>query len=246
MVLGIDISHHNKLEDVLGLLDDSGDVGFVISKASEGRTFKDCKFDSMVGSLIEKHYKDNSIILGAYHFARPDNGNTAESEAANFLSCVSRYLDMKIPMILALDIEGKAANKKYGEWYKSWLNTVSNATGINPIIYVGEKHIGALPISLRYKYGLWLARWRSDVRLVEDNGEWTLGVGSYRPDAFPWETWAFWQYACGEGLKYPIDRNIFNGSFEQLKLYATSEYWRVSEDITEICDCKCGCCQGGD
>ena len=65
-----------------------GKDGYVFSwvKATEGMTYTDPKFYTNIEGGISE-----DLIMGAYHFARPDN-NTAQQDATNFLNVSSAYI----------------------------------------------------------------------------------------------------------------------------------------------------------
>ena len=56
------------------------------AKASEGMTYQDPKFMANMSNGI-----DAGVIMGAYHFARPDN-NLAIQDAENFLNTAGAYI----------------------------------------------------------------------------------------------------------------------------------------------------------
>ena len=81
-----------------------------------------------------------------------------------------------------------------------WLATVHRATGMKPVLYVGQGFVNKyLPLApdIRDNYPVWIARY-----------------GQYRPDI----TLAFWQltpYGRVRGIHGDVDINVFNGYHEQ-------------------------------
>lgn len=190
---GIDISHWNK-PDTLDANYKNND--FVIMKASEGKNFRD-------SALIENYEKAKlyGYYIGFYHFARPDLGNRAETEARHFLETIPKREDI----LLALDVEGKALSLNYIDmWAYDWMEYVEAHTGIKPLLYVSQSETKKFKQVCKTNHGLWVARYRPKI----------LGYG----DVKPWKFAAIWQYTNN-----PIDKNIFYGNEHQLQKYMRGE-----------------------
>lgn len=186
MLKGIDVSHWNDLKKI-----PKTGKSFAIIKATEGLNYKDPKYEANFQNLYE-----TIPIMGAYHYARPDLGNGAIPEAANFCQKIK-----KINQILALDIEGKALlYPEIDDWAYEFMTHVEAVTGIKPLLYVQQNAIWKFERVCSGNFGLWVARYRGTIK----------GPGNIRP----WKTWAIWQHSS---LNY--DHNIFNGNMEQLIKY---------------------------
>lgn len=199
MLKGCDISHHNGSDAIPKLIAKYGNqIQFVIIKCTEGKTYTDPKWDVNVSDAIK-----NNLLFGLYHYARPENGNTPEEEAENFLSRFNHYQGKCIP---CLDWEDKALtfdrNKDVrAEWAVRWLNYVYYKTGIKGLLYVQKSELRNMQKVADGGYGLWLARWAKE-------------YGSTSP--FPF--WALWQYTS-----MPIDLDYFNGNEDQFLAYCTGD-----------------------
>lgn len=216
---GVDISHHQGLNIIDKLLKEKDVPEFVIIKATEGRTYVDPQFHNNA-----KEAMNNGLLIGAYHYARPENGNTPEQEALNFVKQVEPYIGI---CVLALDWEGDAITKSNQAWALAWLDAVFQMTGIRPLFYVSESHIkngGFANIAAR-NYGLWVAKWSK----------------TQYPSTGKWSIWAMWQT---EGD--PLDKDIFNGKRQQFLKYAeVDEKWKGNynlENDTGTKSCGCTCC----
>ena len=194
MLKGIDISHHNKnMKDprMLNTFD------FVIMKATEGATYKDTSLSYYMKML------NKDMLKGCYHYCRPENMNTPEQEASNFLSSVIRYIDGRC--ILALDVEGNALNyKDLDNWCVRWCRYVYNATGIIPLIYTSEAECHRFKKCAEFGCGLWVAKW---------------GITKPKKIA-PWKFFAIWQKSSNHifsGIR--VDLDYFNGTREQYIKY---------------------------
>lgn len=111
MLHGYDFSHHQSDKVFREYLDRNPD--FVILKATEGRSWVDDKFIERAVEVVKR-----GIMLGAYHFARPDNGNYYADEVKNFQDTLLRAQLRQCRCFL--DVEGKAIG--YGNWCKNWLS----------------------------------------------------------------------------------------------------------------------------
>lgn len=233
---GIDIS---KWQGNTGVLkystiqeSNGGPVEFIIAKATEGRTYVDPMFDGFA-----KDIKNMKKLFGAYHYARPELGNTPEAEAANFVSKVRPYIGN---CLLALDWEGKAI--KYTAWAVQWLDAVYSITGVKPVIYMSASTLKAKRNELKAiadrDYGLWLAIWPKDYQSVIDGK-------TKRPNVkiSPWPVLAIWQWAGG--TPNGVDMDIFYGDKLAWSRYCATDVINSNnkDEFPEgVCSCGCSCC----
>ncbi|MEE8806912.1 MAG: GH25 family lysozyme [Lactimicrobium sp.] len=118
---GIDVASYQANMDV-----STYPCDFVICKATEGTSY--------VNPVCDKHYqqaKASGKLLGVYHFARPDTGNSPEAEADFFVKNIQGYIG---EAVLALDMEC-AGWPKYSAWAQTWLDRVYAKTGARPLFY---------------------------------------------------------------------------------------------------------------
>ena len=118
---GIDVASYQANMDV-----STYPCDFVICKATEGTGY--------VNPVCDVHYQQAKAagkLLGVYHYARPDTGNSAESEADFFIENITGYIG---EALLALDMEC-AGWPKYSAWAKTWLDRVYAKTGARPLFY---------------------------------------------------------------------------------------------------------------
>lgn len=144
MLNGIDVSSHQAKLDV-----STYPCDFVICKATEGTGY--------VNPFCDIHYqqaKSSGKLLGVYHYARPDTGNSPEAEADYFLRNITGYIGKAI---LALDLECNGW-QKYSEWAKRWLNRVYEKTGVRPLFYSsGNGFANFKDMLVAGNYGVWAA-----------------------------------------------------------------------------------------
>lgn len=184
---GCDISHWQRNDfDFTGL-------EFVILKATEGKTYKDKTFHDKM-----KIAKEKGLLVGAYHFARPEN-NTAVVEAQNFVDSVKPYIN---ECMLCLDWEMIAWNYPI-TWALDWLKEVERLTGVKPLIYCHYKKAHLCKVIADAGFGLWVVEWDKPIQEPTTTGA--------------WQFWALWQYSAT-----PYDKNYFNGTREQFLKYCRS------------------------
>ncbi|MDG2154017.1 MAG: glycoside hydrolase family 25 protein [Crocinitomicaceae bacterium] len=197
------------------------------AKASEGMTYQDPQFiNNMTNGL------NAGVVMGAYHFARPDN-NLATEDASNFLSSAGAYIGAGfLPPVL--DLENPYSNgqsivltdlftsNELSSWVMEWMNTVETQTGITPIIYVNGNYANYLNSGV-INYGLWFAQ--PDEALTPPVN---IGV---------WDDWLFKQYSWwGEvpGIIGDVDLNIFNGSISEFNELIGVNTADISSNHNEI------------
>lgn len=215
-VLGIDVSNHNPPVDWQAVK--NANISFAFAKATEGATFKDKTFTTNWSGM-----KAAGIMRGAYHFFRPVK--TAEEQVDNFLQVVKKVLEPgDLPPVLDLepwpeqvgiDWKNLAFNERINR-VKTWLEKVENATGEKPIIYTLASF------------------WKEYMRDSQEFTDYPLWVAHFtskpQPDV-PANNWGgngytIWQHTESgrvSGVSGPVDRNRFNGSFENLVALASSE-----------------------
>jgi len=168
---GVDISHHQG-----GPLDyeraKRAGVRFIWHKSTEGDSFRDGLYTQR-----RRECERAGIPFGAYHFARPSNGD-ASMEAKFFLNTAQPRPGDLVP---ALDIETNDARMSRAEltrWIGNWVAQVQRSLGVTPVIYT--------PFDLDNDFGcmLWQPRY-NDSNKPPDVAE-------------PWRQWDIWQFSNGQ------------------------------------------------
>lgn len=208
MIKGIDISNNNwdylAAHDFAPLKD--GD-GFVMMKASEGRTYKD-RFVNLYYAVLHGQIDgpEHERLYGFYHFARPENGNSAAAEALNFWQIAGRHRGYAI---YALDVEAKALTLPadyLDQWVYDWCKWIYDISWVRPLIYCSASCTNKFPKAVELGCGLWVAKWSKSKPTKKDLGKWPF--------------WAIWQNSNGGGT---LDTDYFNGTAEQFRKYAKAE-----------------------
>ena len=200
-ILGIDISHHQGTINWSQVYNDGKVFAFV--KATEGFTYDDPLFSSNM-----TNGNNAGVVMGAYHFARPDN-NSAHNEATHFVNVAGSYIGQGfLPPVLDLenpnsstDLQQLFTSAQLTNWVQIWMTEVENATGVRPIIYTNRNFAQYLQSSLN-TYDIWIAR--PGTSPTTDPGD--MGY---------WTTWQFKQYSwygSVAGISGNVDLDSFNGT----------------------------------
>ena len=202
-LLGIDVSNWQ------GNIDwdqvKANGYSYAWAKSTEGMTYTDPMFFTNMENGLNAN-----VVMGAYHFARPDN-NTPQEDAANFLNVASAYIGNGfLPPVLDLEnpysggqailLTDMFTSEELSNWAQEWMIEVETQTGITPYIYINGNYANYLNSSLT-EYGLWFAQ-------PDENLSPPTNIGA-------WEDWKFKQFSWwGEipGIQGDVDLNIFNGT----------------------------------
>ncbi len=205
-IQGIDVSHHNIDEYApidWGQVLNAGYI-FAFVKATDG--YKSCWTDPTFTRNIETGHAAG-MLMGAYHYARPDLNPDARVEARCFLNAVEEYLTTGY-LRPVLDIEtGASLGKEFlSNWIRLWIETVQQETGVEAMLYTYSSFTSNFDASLT-RYDFWLAHYTGDPTVDPNPGL--------------WETWDFWQYTdkgSVPGVSDPsIDLDLFNGDIARLQ-----------------------------
>lgn len=194
---GLDVSHHQgeiDWEKVARTKVAGEPLEFVIIKATEGK------------SLFDRHFNENfyqagqyGLIRGAYHFFSPSV--SGDIQARYYMRQV-HLEEGDLPPILDIEVCGNLTTAQLQREALEWLDALEKRYGVPPLIYTGlkfkEKYLNAPKFD---RYPFWIAHYY--VKQVGYKGE-----------------WKFWQHTdIGrvDGIKGPVDLNIYNGSMYDLR-----------------------------
>lgn len=193
---GIDISqyqgdiHWKSVETINELYP----INFVLIRASMGKDGADKKFSSNW-----KKAKQKNILRGAYHYYRPDE--ESKLQALNFIAKVS-LSPGDLPPVLDIEEHPTTQTKEnLIKGLKNWLKIIEEYYGVKPILYSYDKYYEHILNEHFIDYPLWIANYNFDVTQPKEN-------------------WLFWQFSENgsvEGIKGPVDLNIFNGNIFDLQ-----------------------------
>lgn len=155
-------------------------TSFIFAKATEGKTYRDPSYKTW-RRLARKHGK----TFGAYHFARPEYGNTAQEEAAYFL----RTAKLGPGDLAILDYEVYA--QRGADWVEEFCDFVDTQARCDTLLYT-NRSIGEQLVRSGHR-PLWIADPSSP------EGQPVLPS--------PWSLWTVHQFGTRDG----VDRDVTNG-----------------------------------
>jgi len=211
MIEGIDCSTYQGVIDWPKVAD--AGMRFAYLKASEGAAYRDPVF-----SRNRHGARDAGMLPGAYHFARFGN---PEREANWFWACAEELgaNEFELPPALDLEAQPPAGWNRVQTmlWVGKFLDKLESLCGRVPVLYTYPYYWAqyCIPEAVFGTYPLWLAQYSK-------TGPWHPGPNDQPTVPKPWDRWTVWQW-CGSGADplagvhgVPPDRNLFNGSWEEL------------------------------
>ena len=205
-ILGIDVSKWQGNINWQQVANDGKVFAYV--KATEGKTYTDPKF-----AVNAANGHSAGVVMGVYHFARPDN-NTGAEDATNFVNVAGNYMGPGfLPPVLDFEdinrngmtvyLSDIMTSSQLTAWIQEFLTTVQNLTGVNPSVYTSTNYAGYVNPSLN-TYGLWIAKPNTSPTAPPTSlGNWT--------------DWQFKQYSwvgSVSGISGNVDLNVFHGSID--------------------------------
>jgi lysozyme len=194
---GIDISHHNEIENWSAL---KKSIDFVYIKSTEGKSFTDPHF-----KMNWENAKKHNIIHGAYHFFSPQV--SAKEQFLNFKKTV-KLSPGDLPPVL--DVE-----RKKGDLLKQDLNIDMNE--VNEWLRLVEEFYGVEPIL--YSDYITFKNFLDD-EIIKKRIWIYLPKGYFFKPSFNDYNCAFWQYSHEgkmDGIKDTVDLDFYFGDLSSLK-----------------------------
>jgi GH25 family lysozyme M1 (1,4-beta-N-acetylmuramidase) len=198
---GIDVSHWQNTID-WSLVAASG-KRFAYMKASEGTTLVDQTYASNRAQA-----KAYGLIVGAYHFARPNRTPGDAVAEADYFLAMSQVAAGDLLPVLDLEVNGGLSPVELQEWVKGYLGRIYERTGARGVIYTSPSfwRNSMADTSWFAANGyrtLWVAHWTSGPAPSVPAWNWG-GIG-----------WTFWQYTSSgtvPGISGRVDLNRYNGT----------------------------------
>lgn len=209
---GIDVSSHNGTVNWSKAA--NAGVKFAWVKATEGQTHVNRAWVERYEGAVK-----NNVIVGAYHFARPDLNkydnpeSDARAEFKHFRDTLASVGGLKSGnLVPAVDLEaGMKTDDQYNaDWYLEWLSLAEEEWGVKAIVYTA-----------RWAWNLYLRNAKAEDRAKFTHYPvWWANYIRKKPLVGPeaqlrnWADWHVWQYTGrGEcpGLRGHVDLNWMAG-----------------------------------
>jgi lysozyme len=192
-IQGIDVSHFQGSVNWLEVK--QAGMTFAFAKATEGQSSVDPQFKNNWQNM-----KAAGLLRGAYHFF--DAGVDGTAQARHFLQH-TQIEPGDLPPVLDVEAAASASKATILQEVQNWLNTVEQALNRLPMIYTTASFWNSHLNDSFGVYPLWIAEY---------------GVSAPKIPA-GWSDWQFWQYSQSgtvSGVNGSVDRDEFNGSYEEL------------------------------
>ena len=193
------MSHHQNAIDWTQVA--ASGVRFAIIKASEGTAYIDPLYATTGAEAMA-----SGIVVGAYHFARPDLHPFNPIPEADHFVDTAQVAPGNIVPVLDLERAGDLSATQLTDWVLQWLDEVTTRTGVRPMVYTSpngwrDRMADTTAIADAGYTLLWIAHWN---------------VASPTLPANDWQGngWKIWQYSnCGDvpGIDGCVDLDYFNG-----------------------------------
>jgi GH25 family lysozyme M1 (1,4-beta-N-acetylmuramidase) len=175
---------------------------FVFIKATDGADRTDPSWQAWSGPA-----RAAGLLVGGYHFARPEQSDP-EQQADQLLAALGTAGEPGwLPPVLDLETAGGLAPDALRAWSRRFLERIGAAAGVPPILYTSTSfHRDQLGSELPGGARLWVAH-----HTTADGPGLPRGV------------WSFWQHtdtATVPGITGPVDRDVFDGTPDQLRAVA--------------------------
>ncbi len=200
-VEGIDVSHWQNTIDWARVA--ASGKRFVYMKASEGTSLIDDRY--VFNRAQAKAY---GMLVGAYHFARPNRTPGDAIAEADYFLAMSQIAAGDLLPVLDLEVNGGLSPVELQEWTKSYLGRIYERTGARGVIYTSPSFwrnsmADTTWFAANGYRTLWVAHWTTGPAPSIPGGNWG-GTG-----------WTFWQYTSSgkvTGITGNVDLNRFNGT----------------------------------
>jgi len=208
---GIDVS---KWQNVIDWPNLDPSVEFAIARAAYGIE-QDKRFnDNWTGM------RDSKVIRCAYQYV------TASTTGANQALTMCRIIKSAggldkddLPPVIDVEFDPLVKSCPRGKrlgLVEQWCKIIRNELGRVPIIYTGPYYWQDTVTTEPMPYPLWIAHYETFAPLVPDS----------------WPVWTIWQYTSNgraEGINGAVDRNVFDGSRQDLlwltRMLTEDMYW---------------------
>lgn len=212
---GIDVSKWQREIDWANL---DPTVEFAIARAAYG--IEEDK-------LFRQHWdgmRNSKVIRGVYQYITPVASSINQARHLCRIINEAGGLDKDdLPPIIDIEFDPKVEKwpkEKRLPFVEQWCKTIRRELGRVPIIYTGPYYWQDTVTTNPMPYPLWISNYETFAPLVPES----------------WPVWTLWQYTGNgkaQGVKGAVDRNVFDGSKEDMlwltRMLTEDLYWEMTE-----------------
>jgi GH25 family lysozyme M1 (1,4-beta-N-acetylmuramidase) len=196
---GIDVSHWQGEIDWRRVAEKGKRFAFL--KATDGHDFLDPTF-----RINRNGARANDLLVGAYHFARPDPSKGDAAEEARWFASQADPNPGNLLPVLDLETSKGLDRTEVTLWIRRWVAEVRRLTGVTPLIYTspyGWMHrTGDSRAPARDGAPLWIAHWGVESPLLPA-GDW---------DGNGWRVWQYTSDGHVAGIAGRVDLDVVPGN----------------------------------
>lgn len=196
---GIDVSYFQEQIDWHTVADTS--TRFAIIRVAYGAGFKDPRFEENWAGA-----KEAGLIRGLYQYYRPSHDPLEQAQLVIDSIAHDPLRSNDLPVVLDFETTEERSTEAIREDLHIWLQAVEDATGKRPLIYAAAFMQDVLGDEFS-DYPLWVANYTTQCPKVPKG----------------WDSWRMWQYTDQgqvDGIVGDVDRNLFDGSLDDLLAFA--------------------------
>ncbi len=203
-VLGIDLSHHQKVKDWKAVRKDN--VRFVYLKTTEGMSVEDQKYKEYYEGA-----KKAGMRVGTYHFFIFERD--AHKQVRFFLTHL-RYEKGDLPPVVDVEYESRnrrkpANNASRRAELQRFSNEVFAELGIYPVFYTNKECYRDLFEGIELQNELWISHISTETK----------------PNiSTPWIFWQYTHHGYVNGIEGDVDKNVFNGTQDAFTQWINSKW----------------------
>jgi len=195
---GIDVSHWQNTIDWAKV--SGAGKRFAFLKATDGHDYLDPTF-----ALNRAGARANGLVVGAYHFARPDPSKGDAIEEARWFVSHARIRPGGLLPVLDLETSQGLNQQGITLWARRWVAEVRRLTGVTPLMYTSPygwaSRTDDSRALARDGVPLWVAHWGVESPLLPA-GDW---------DGNGWRVWQHTSDGHVAGIEGRVDLDVVRG-----------------------------------
>lgn len=185
-------------------------VTFAFARASDGTAHRDEEFKANWAGM-----RAQGVIRGAYQFFRPSVDALAQADLLiAMIEEAGGLAADDLPPVIDLEADEGVAPALIQQRALQWIARVEHVLKRKPIVYSGANFAPSIADAC-VDYPLWAPNYKASYQ------------GACPTINEAWTRWVFWQWTSTgsiDGIDGDVDRNVFDGSLDDLKAFIASTH----------------------